>query len=100
MVFYRAKTIITGKANLTPVTVYLTSFAKTVIERYGNPNQSPAQLVFPIIEEGQDHLASRGLPGNGGTGVRHYRCVFRDAIFWGTDLRNLSSGGCSHRHGR
>jgi integrase/recombinase XerD len=50
-VFYRAKTINTSKADLTPVTVYLNDFSKGVIERYGNENKKPGNLIFSINDD-------------------------------------------------
>lgn len=51
IVFYRAKTINTSKADLRPVVVHLTDYAKSIIEKYGHPSQSSKQLVFPILSE-------------------------------------------------
>ena len=51
LIFYRAKTINTSKTDLKPVTVYLTDYAKEVIEKYGNKNEAPESLIFPIINE-------------------------------------------------
>lgn len=51
LIFYRAKTINTSKTDLKPVTVYLTDYAKEVIEKYGNRNKAPECLIFPIINE-------------------------------------------------
>lgn len=51
LIFYRAKTINTSKTDLKPVTVYLTDYAKEVIEKYGNKNKAPENLIFPIINE-------------------------------------------------
>ena len=50
-VFYRAKTINTSKADLKPITVYLSDFAKEVIAKYGNPDKKPENLVFSIISD-------------------------------------------------
>jgi len=36
IIFYRAKTINTSKADLRPVVVHLTEYAKSIIEKYGN----------------------------------------------------------------
>lgn len=52
-VFYRAKTINTSKADLTPVTVYLNDFSKSVIARYGNENKKPGNLIFSINNDEQ-----------------------------------------------
>jgi integrase/recombinase XerD len=51
--FYRAKTINTNKANLKPVIVPLTNFAKQVIEQYANTDQTPTDFIFPIIDRNQ-----------------------------------------------
>jgi integrase/recombinase XerD len=51
LIFYRAKTINTSKSDLKPVTVYLTDYAKEVIEKYGNKDTSSQNLIFPIINE-------------------------------------------------
>jgi len=51
--FYRAKTINTNKANLTPVIVPLTSFAKQVVEQYANTDQAPTDFIFPFIDRNQ-----------------------------------------------
>ena len=50
-VFYRAKTINTSKADLKPVIVYLSDFAKKIIERYGRPDKKPNDLIFSIISD-------------------------------------------------
>ncbi len=51
IIFYRAKTINTAKADLRPIVVYLTEFAKQVIEKYGNTNKIPKEFIFPILNE-------------------------------------------------
>jgi integrase/recombinase XerD len=48
--FYRAKTINTNKADLKPVIVYLNEFTMGVIHKYGNPNPSPDNYIFPFID--------------------------------------------------
>lgn len=45
--FYRAKTSLTSKGNLKPITVYLNGFSKDVIETYGNGSK----YVFNIIND-------------------------------------------------
>lgn len=50
LTFYRAKTINTGRKNLTPVTVYLTPFAQQVIAKYGIVNNNKKQRIFPILD--------------------------------------------------
>lgn len=47
--FYRAKTINTSKSDLRPVTVYLNSYTKSIIEKYGNKPAKKSEYVFPII---------------------------------------------------
>jgi integrase/recombinase XerD len=56
IIFYRAKTINTSKENLKPVRVYLTEYAKEIINKYGNKKTSPKQLVFSIIEGNESDL--------------------------------------------
>lgn len=46
-VFYRAKTLMTSKTNLKPITVYLDSFSKEVIKKYGKGTK----YVFDIIND-------------------------------------------------
>jgi len=50
--FFRAKTRITSKSNLKPVTAYLNEFANGIIKKYGNKNKDPENLVFDIIKDG------------------------------------------------
>jgi len=47
--FYRAKTRITSKGNLRPITAYLNDFSKGIIERYGSDSKYPESFVFEII---------------------------------------------------
>ncbi len=49
--FYRAKTIHTSKANLKPISGYLTNYVKKVISTYGNSDKAPNNLVFDIISD-------------------------------------------------
>jgi len=49
LTFYRAKTAKTN-SNQAPVTAYLNSFTLNIIEKYGNPDHSPDNYVFSIIE--------------------------------------------------
>jgi integrase/recombinase XerD len=51
IVFYRAKTKTTSKANLKPVTVYLNDYSLSIIEKYGNKDKSIQNLIFGIISE-------------------------------------------------
>ncbi len=50
--FYRAKTRLTSKGNLKPVTAYLNEFSNNVIEKYGNEDKTPDSLVFDILTDG------------------------------------------------
>lgn len=56
IVFYRAKTINTSKQDLRPVTVSITGYAKSIIEKYGNVNTSPKQLIFPVFTDSQSEI--------------------------------------------
>jgi integrase/recombinase XerD len=58
LVLYRAKTINTARADLKPIVVYLTEFAKHAIEIYGNPNKQPKQLIFDIIDDSNSEEAN------------------------------------------
>ncbi len=49
IVYYRAKTINTAKADLKAITVYLNDFSRSVIEKYGSQSNSSGELVFSII---------------------------------------------------
>ena len=51
--FYRAKTRRTTKENLTPITVYLNEFSRSVISNYGNTDDNKG-YVFPILSEGDN----------------------------------------------
>lgn len=48
--FFRAKTINTKK-DQHPVNVMLTDYAKTIIEKYRNPDTNPKAFVFPIMNQ-------------------------------------------------
>jgi integrase/recombinase XerD len=56
IIFYRAKTINTAKADLRPVVVHLTDYAMSIIEKYGNANKAPKQLIFSILNEQQSEV--------------------------------------------
>ena len=49
LIFRRAKTA-SSDSSQAPVKVYLSEFAKGVIEKYGTADKSPEKLVFPIID--------------------------------------------------
>jgi len=51
IVYYRAKTINTAKADLKAITVYLNDFSRSVIEKYSNPSNNPRELIFSIIND-------------------------------------------------
>lgn len=56
IIFYRAKTINTAKADLRPVVVHLTDYAKSIIEKYGNANKGPKELIFVILNKEQSEI--------------------------------------------
>jgi site-specific recombinase XerD len=49
--FVRAKTALTSKSNLKPITVYLNDFTNEIISKYGNENKHSENLVFDIVNE-------------------------------------------------
>lgn len=51
IVFIRAKTINTSKENLKPVRIYLNTYTKAIIKKYGNKSKSPKDLIFSIISD-------------------------------------------------
>jgi len=57
--FYRAKTKLTSKANLKPITVYLNDFTKDIIERYGNKEIIPNNYVFNVLTKGLDPMKQK-----------------------------------------
>jgi integrase len=54
IVYYRAKKINTGRANLEAISVYLNDFSRDIILRYGNSYDDPKDLVFPILNDRQN----------------------------------------------
>lgn len=64
IIFYRAKTINTSKGDLKPVTVYLTDFPRSIIEKYGNENKSKTEYVFPILSKGNSDLINHNKVKN------------------------------------
>lgn len=50
--FYRAKTLNTSKAELKPITIYVTDFINTIIEKYGNDSSEKTNYVFDILTDG------------------------------------------------
>lgn len=59
LVFYRAKTLKTSKANLKPISAFLTDHARLIIEKYGNPDRNPKKLIFPIIKDDLSEIVKR-----------------------------------------
>lgn len=53
IIFYRAKTLFTSKTDLKPITIYINEYVKKIIEKYGNPNTSLNNYVFPILNNEQ-----------------------------------------------
>ena len=51
LTLYRAKTINTTKKNRKPITIYISEFAKNIIEKYGNENTDKKQYIFPILDK-------------------------------------------------
>ena len=64
IIYYQAKTINTGKADLKPITVYLSDFSRSVMKKYGNPSKEPGELIFPIIKDRQTALEQSRKIGN------------------------------------
>ncbi len=64
IIYYRSKTINTGKADLKPITVYLNDFSRSVMEKYGNPTKEPGELIFPIIKDRQTAIEQSRKIGN------------------------------------
>jgi site-specific recombinase XerD len=61
--FVRAKTANTNKKQA-PATVYLSSYAQSIIEQYGNQQTNPESLLFPIIEAGDSKETQHRKIGN------------------------------------
>jgi len=58
LIFYRAKTINTSKADLKPVTAYLTDYPLKIIKKYGSENRGPKQLIFSIINDDESEVVN------------------------------------------
>jgi integrase/recombinase XerD len=52
--FYRAKTILTTRANPQQISVFLSEEVKAIIERQGNKDRSPANYIFPVVTPEMD----------------------------------------------
>lgn len=57
IIFHRAKTINTSKSDLIPITVYLNTFSKSVIQKYGNPSNKKDDYIFSILKKGDDEMS-------------------------------------------
>jgi site-specific recombinase XerD len=57
--FIRAKTINSRKESLSEVVVYLSTFAKEVLLKYGNKMNGPDDFVFPILLKEDDSQKRR-----------------------------------------
>lgn len=51
--FYRAKTSFTSKGDQRPIIAYLNDYTKSIIEKYGNPNKAPNQIIFDVVRDNQ-----------------------------------------------
>lgn len=56
IIYYRAKTINTSKANLKPITIFLNEFSNSIIEKYSNSNKNPKALLFSILQDNQTDI--------------------------------------------
>jgi integrase/recombinase XerD len=54
--FYRAKTIHTSKADLRPVSVYLTDYAQYIIKKYANKKVYKEDYIFSILSKNDSEL--------------------------------------------
>jgi site-specific recombinase XerD len=53
LTYYRAKTVSTSRANLKPISLHLSEFAKTVVGKYCNKvSNASGEYVFPVIKRG------------------------------------------------
>jgi integrase len=52
IVFERAKTENSTRSNPRSITVFISEDIRTIIETRGNPDKSPANYIFPILEHG------------------------------------------------
>lgn len=53
LVYFRAKTINTSKANLKEITVYLNDYTNSIIDKYGNKNKNKKNYIFDILNINQ-----------------------------------------------
>lgn len=54
LTFLRAKTIRTSKENLKTVSVIITDFIQSIIDKYGDKTSNPKGLIFSIVSEGMN----------------------------------------------
>ena len=59
LTFIRAKTKLTRKTDLTPISVHLNDYANHVIELYGSEDKSPENHVFPFLNGITDPIVQR-----------------------------------------
>ena len=52
--FLRAKTINTKRNDLKYITIYLNEYSSSIIEKYGNPDKSSRNYIFPILSDNLD----------------------------------------------
>lgn len=56
LIYYRAKTINTAKADLKPITIYINEFSLSMIEKYGNSDKTPKNFIFSIVNNTQSNM--------------------------------------------
>ena len=56
IIFHRTKTLQTNKANQKSIVVFINSFMQSVLDKYANPDKSPENYVFPIMNSSMDKL--------------------------------------------
>ncbi len=61
LIFQRAKTENTKKANQKSIVVYLTSEAKAIIDKWGNPSKLSSNYIFPILQSNTEPQDERNL---------------------------------------
>ena len=49
--FYRAKTFRTAKKKRKEITIYLNDYINSIIQKYGNPDSAPENLIFSIYSD-------------------------------------------------
>ncbi|MDC3338018.1 site-specific integrase [Flavobacteriales bacterium] len=59
IVFYREKTKNTSKNELKPIVVYLNEYAKSIINKYGNFDQSSDSFVFDVLKNSMDEKSKK-----------------------------------------